>query len=343
MVIGEVVDIDGKTKAILVGREITIDGFSKRRIRIVTHAHYDHVGGLSDSIMFSEYIIATPATHDLLVELGYVRKNQYSSYLRKRLSLEYYDEREFYGHSIELLPVTHILGSAQVRIVYDGLVIGYTSDFKMGEHTDIIKEPDILVIEATYGCPACRRPFKNDVIDLILDIIHDGLKRYGRVNIYSYYGKLQEIMRILRERGVEEPFVMNKKIYSITGIAEKYGWRIGNYYRLGTREAREIINSQRYILFEHMVKAKYRRLDGSTLNIILSGHEHEEPVRKIDEYTWLAAFSDHADFDELLEYVEKSSPKIVVVDGSREGYPYTFMKELRKRGWNAVVLPQIEQ
>jgi len=335
-----VVSIDAKTKAILIGSDVAVDGFGKRRVRIITHAHADHVLGLNDSIAFSNYIVATPATHDLVVELGYIQKSSMQTYMRKRVAVNYHEKREFYGHEVEFLPATHILGSAQIRVVYDNVVVGYTGDFKMGGGTEVIEEPDILVIEATYGSPLCRRPFKNEVVDLAVDLVSDGIRKYSRVVIYGYYGKLQEMMKILRERGIREPFLMNNKIYSITKIAEKYGWIIGSYYLVDSEIGREVMGSERYILFDHMSKAKYRKLDGRALNIVLTGHEFSEPVKKIDEYTWIVSFSDHADFDELVEYVELSKPKLVVVDGSREGYPHVFAKELKKRGWNAIVLPQ---
>jgi len=335
------VEIVSDSKAILIGRSFTIDGFAQRLVRVVTHAHSDHVLGLKDSIMYSNYIVATPATHELLYTLGYIGGANYRRlYEFKKIEMNYYEKREFDDETIILLPTTHILGSAQVLIDTDGYRIGYTSDFKLGDNTVYIKQPDILVIEATYGHPVYRRRFKHDVPDLLIDLINEGFKRYGRVVIYGYHGKLQEVMRIIREKGVEEPFILTKKIYAITQIAEKYGWRIGNYYLSTSREAKEIICSkQKHIFFDHMVKAKYRRIDGSVLNIVLSGHEYNEPVKKIDEYTWLAALSDHADFDELIEYIENSQPRIIVVDGSREGYPHIFAQELRRLGWNAVVLP----
>ncbi len=334
----EQVSIRGDTSAIVIG-SFSIDGFAEKPYRIITHAHSDHVVGIKDSLLYSRYIIATPATHDLLLELGYIRGTRYRNlYRTKRYDLDYNTRVLFDDEKLVFYPTTHILGSAQVLIEYNGYRIGYTSDFKLGKHTVIMKDLDILVIEATYGNPLYRRVFKNDVIDLLIDIVYEGLYQYGRVKIYGYYGKLQEIMRILREKGVEEPFIMNKKIYNITRIAEKYGWNIKNYY-CNECNGSNVRVGEKHILFEHMVKAKYRRLDGSVLNIVLSGHEYREPVRKVDEYTWLVAFSDHADFDELLRYVEESHPRIIIVDGSREGYPYIFAKELRKRGWKAYVMP----
>ena len=165
------------------------------------------------------------------------------------------------------------------------------------------------------------------------------MELYGRVIIYGYYGKLQEAMHILRTRGIDAPFIMPRKIFEVTKIAEKYGYRIGNYYLSSTKTAKSIMYNDKHIVFEHFNKARYRRIRDNALYIILSGWEFNDPIKRIDQSTWLAALSDHGDFDELLQYVEKSQPEIVVVDGSREGDAHSLANELRKRGWTAIVLP----
>jgi len=335
-----IVNIEKKSKAIVIGRDIEIDGYANKLIRIVTHAHADHVYGLNNSLRKAKYIIATKPTLELIRELGYVNRDLIRELDLKSLPLDYRVEVKLYDYKLKLLPSTHILGSSQVVVEYNGYVIGYTSDFKMGGETEIINSPDILIIEATYGSPKCRRVFKNEVIDLLIDTVTLGLTKHDRVVIYGYYGKLQEVMKILRERGVNEPFIMNRKIYNITRIAEKYGWMIGDYYLENTREAYEVARSSKYIYFEHLSRAKYRRLNNRSLYIVLTGHEFREPIRRIDDRTWLIAFSDHADFDELIQYVELSKPRIIIVDNSREGYPEVFTEELRKRGWNAILIPQ---
>lgn len=66
------VDILGDTSAIVVGESFAIDGFAEKPVRVISHAHYDHIVGLKDSILYSKQIVATPPTHDLILTLGYV-------------------------------------------------------------------------------------------------------------------------------------------------------------------------------------------------------------------------------------------------------------------------------
>ncbi len=334
------VDIRGNG-AILIGENFTIDGFYRRPIHVITHAHADHLGGLNESVKYVESIIATPATVELILELGYVLNSNSSRQLfrLKTYPLHYFERYMYNGEILELLPVEHIIGAAQILIETKNTVIGYTGDFKLGDETLVIEDPDILIMESTYGDPEYRRPFKDEVEDIFLDIVEYGLREFGRVYIYGYHGKLQEAMKILRERGVMAPFIMPNKIYRITRIAEKYGYVIGEYYNSNTREGREAMRDGYYIFFDHMVKARRRRLNGSTYNIVLSGWEFKQPARMIDDYTWLVALSDHADFDELIEYVERSNPKIIVLDASREGSPKPLARELTRRGFKVYILP----
>lgn len=334
------VDILADTSAILIGENFAVDGFAEKPVRVITHAHYDHILGLRNSILYSRQIIATPATHDLILTLGYVSGNDLKTlYRNKMVRLSYYEEYIYGEEKLVLIPSEHILGSAQVLIETHNIRVGYTGDFKLGKNTKIMNDLDVLIIESTYGDPTYRRPFKNEVEDLLVDIVLDGLEMYGRVVIFGYHGKIQEAMQILRRNGIQEPFLMPKRIYQVTKIAEKYGFNIGEYYNVKSLKGREILKSNKYILFEHFNKVNYRRLGSNTLYIVLSGWMFEEPIKKLDEYTWLVALSDHADFDELIEYVENAKPKLVIVDGSRQGNAEALARELNKRGWRSIVLP----
>ncbi len=55
----------------------------------------------------------------------------------------------------------------------------------------------------------------------------------------------------------------------------------------------------------------------------------------------VVAFSDHSDFDGLIEYVRLSKPKLVITDNFRIGHARTLAREIRKRfGISAVALPK---
>lgn len=331
--------------AILVGRHITIDGFERRPIHVITHAHADHLGGINESVKYVDRIIMTPATMDLILEFGYILSTNGLKMLfrKKSMPLRYYEEIEYNGEKIKLLPAEHIIGAAQVIVETNNTVIGYTGDFKLGGNTEVIREPDVLIMETTYGDPQYRRPFKGDVEPLLIDIVEEGLSRYKGVVIYGYHGKLQEAMTIIRRAGITAPFIMPHRIKRITDIAVKHGLSIDNYYDTRSRRAKEILREGYYVFFDHMMRAKMRRLDGTVYNVVLSGWEFSQPVRKIDEYTWLVALSDHADFDELIYYVEESRPKLVVLDGSRQGSPIPLLNELRRRGWRTIIMPHMPQ
>ena len=59
------VEID-QNGAVLLGNNITCDAHHPKPIRVVTHSHFDHIGGLDESIAQCEKVLMTPATRDLL-------------------------------------------------------------------------------------------------------------------------------------------------------------------------------------------------------------------------------------------------------------------------------------
>ncbi|WP_440059187.1 MBL fold metallo-hydrolase [Thermogladius sp. 4427co] len=328
------VRIDNNTKAIVVGKYYAIDGFDNKPIRVVTHIHSDHLIGLGKSVIASNYIIGTPLTLDMIEVLDYLSDESIDIFRAKKKPLNYGEKFYYNNSTLSLIENEHIFGSAQVLVEVDGYRVGYTGDIKLGGRTKIMKDLDVLIIESTYGSPSYVRPFKDIVEEVLVDLVRYGLRKYGRVIIYGYHGKLQEAMYILRRNGIEAPFTMPERVYKSTKVLEQYGVYIGNYYSHG-----EKIDSDQYIRFEHFHQARFRRIDGSSLNIILTGWEFKNPSRKVDEHTWVVALSDHADFDELISYVEIADPKMVVVDGSRNGEPFQLARELVRKGYPTLIMP----
>ncbi|MEM3784983.1 MAG: MBL fold metallo-hydrolase, partial [Candidatus Bathyarchaeia archaeon] len=208
--------------AILLGENVACDAFDPNRpLRVVTHAHADHMIGLRQSLKFCEKILMTPATKDLIDVMrgplflmgGFVETLDY------RKTIQYGEE------SITFFPADHILGAAQV-LVEDagGKRIVYTGDFRI-DKTPVL-EADVLVIEATYGSPTCRRFFSKDVQDFLVSLVDRGL-RSGPVYIFGFHGKLQEVMQILRDEGVNVPFIVPERVFHVSKVCERHGMHVG--------------------------------------------------------------------------------------------------------------------
>ena len=321
------------TGAVILGEGVVADGhLPGALVRIITHAHHDHLVGLRDSIRETPLIAATPLTLEMVEILGYrVPRN-------RSLPVNPGGVFAANGMRVRLLPANHIPGSVQVLVEHeDGFRAGYTGDFKQ-PGTPVMRDLDILFIEATYGDPRHRRPWSSEIEYILSDLVRD-LLVHGPVYIYAYHGKLQEAMRVLREHGIDAPFIAPDRVYRMAMAARKYGIDVGEVLLSGTREAREAMRDGWYVYFAHMV-SKRNGVPRNASRVILSGWELSGPYRKADSRTWIVSFSDHADFTQLVEYIREAKPRLLVVDGYREGSPHALASWVRRHlGIPAVVAP----
>lgn len=321
--------------AIQLGKNIACDAFDETRpVRVVSHAHADHMVGLQQSLRTCKKVLMTAATKDLIGVLmgqlslmgGHVETLDYGKTLQN-------DEER-----ITFFKADHILGAAQVLVEdTEGNRIGYTGDFRIDD-TPIL-EADVLVMEATYGNPVCKRSFGVDVKDLLVSIIQEGL-RHGTVYVSGYHGKLQEVMQILHTAGVKAPFIASEKVFHVSKICEKHGMRIGRLMLSEELEARQLLEENSpCIAFYHM-NARDKICTGS-YRVSVSGWEFNSPSRQTGDNEYIVALSDHSDFEGLMEYVRRSKPKMVITDSFRAGHAETLAREIHKRfGISAVALPK---
>jgi putative mRNA 3-end processing factor len=323
-----------KSGAVLLGDNVACDAFhDSRPLRVVTHAHADHLGGLRSSLRSCEKVLMTKATRDLAETLN--------SSLKLRdapvETLEYGKVLKYGNEKITLIKADHILGACQV-LVEDagGIRIVWTGDFKL-DGTPVV-QCDVLVVEATYGSPSCRRNFGVDVRELLVSMIEQRL-RGGSVYVFGYHGKLQEVMQILRDADVEVPFVMPDRVYEVTKVCEQHGMRLGCLSLSTDAEGYELLDGNLpCVAFYHMNSRQHVGLRNA--RICVSGWEFHKPCRQIGEREHLVALSDHSDFDGLIEYVRRSGAKQVITDNYRSNGD-ALARELCKRlGVCAVPMPR---
>ena len=318
---------------ILISPSVVIDGHEDVEYRIITHAHSDHLRQLKKSLSSGLKLIGTPLT------LAWVKLLNYKVREDLTLPLRYGEKIRIDRGVFWFEKADHIPGTAQV--VYDrddGLRIVYTSDFKKpGKSTRIIAG-DILITDAVYGSPSYRRPY-DDWIEIILTDLIKELLVEGPVHLYGYHGKIQEVMSLLRREGLDTPYIVGHKEYLLAKAAEKEGLSFGEYFHEDSDEAKEIMKDGWYIYFHHM-NSKRKSMNGSGNHLILSGWEFSSPFRRLGRRKWIVAFSDHADFNALVDYIVRARPRIVLVNDRRSTHGDLFVEYLkRKHGLKAYLLP----
>lgn len=311
--------------AVLLGKYVACDAFNEAKpLRIVTHAHHDHIGGLRRSLQRCDAAIMTKATKDLidvlkgpmLLKWGEVKTLEYGEefvYNEERLTLHYAD---------------HILGGAQVLVEdAEGNRLVYTGDFRLPK-TPVI-ESDVLVVESTYGNPTQLRPFQGETEGALVSLVEKALTR-GPVYVFGYHGKLQEVMQILNDAKVEVPFIIPERILQISKVCRRHGMRLGEYLLSTEAEDAMVMLERRVpcIAFHHMCSKRY--VGQNAFRISVSGWEFRSPCRRFSESEYLVALSDHSDFEGLLQYVEESNPKLVITDNYR-GNAESLAKAIEKR------------
>ena len=323
--------------AVLLGDSVACDAFdADRPLRVVTHAHADHLVGLRRSLKSGKKVLMTAATRDLI---GVVN----GSLLLDDNSVELFDYGETFEYADErvtLAKADHILGAAQVVVDdADGNKVAYTGDFRV-DGTEPLVDCDALVVEATYGNPSFRRSFKVDVRELLVSMVEKKL-RHGAVYVFGYHGKLQEVMQILHRADVCVPFVMPERVFRISKVCEQHGMRLGCLALSTEKEGRELLDGNLpCVAFYHMNSRKNVGLVDSS-RICVSGWEFNSPCRQIGEREHLVALSDHSDFNGLIEYVKRCNPKRVVTDNYRVSHGVALAREISKRlGIPAVAMPR---
>jgi putative mRNA 3-end processing factor len=323
-----------KTGAVLLGDSVACDAFeASRPIRIVTHAHADHLGGLRKSVKCCEKVLMTPATRDLAETLNDNLKlrNGPIETLEYGKTIKYGDEK------ITLQKADHILGAAQV-LVEDagGIRIAYSGDFRV-ENTPVV-DCDVLVVEATYGKPSCRRNFEVDVKELLVSMIERRL-RGGSVYVFGFHGKLQEVMQMLRQADVEVPFVMPERVYEVSKVCEKHGMNLGCMSLSTSKEGQELLDGNLpSVAFYHVNSRQHVGLRNA--RICVSGWEFQTACRQIGDREYLVALSDHSDFDGLIEYVKRSKAKQVITDNYRSQGNVLAGEIIKRLGVSAVAMPR---
>lgn len=262
---------------------------------IVTHGHADH------AIAGNKMVWCTPATRNIM-------KIRYKTLVTTAFEVVNYGETFSMGDAeVTLLPAGHILGSAQVVIRYKGITYCYTGDFKLRE--DASCEPfqvapcDVLITETTFADPDYAHP----PVTTELEKLHQYETCNVVIGAYNL-GKAQRITQLLTTHFPKRRVMVHPEATGFHKLYEQMGIELGKWepysYQLFRRTSGNIL-----IAPPRALSTYYR--ESGVVTAFATGWK-KSPFRAHFNFH----LSDHADWNEILELIQKSGARqIVAVHG----------------------------
>ena len=302
-----------------------LDPHTRQPCAFVSHAHSDHLAAHAG-------IVAHPST------ARFMRARLRGT--RREHLLEFGETRTFGDCALTLLPAGHILGSAQAFVESAAGTLLYTGDFKL--RPGAAAEPaqwrhaDTLIMETTFGRPKYGLPPTADVLAQIIAFCRAALDD-GAVPVLLAYslGKAQEAIHALLAAGLAP--MLHEAVFKMTEIHRELSPAFpAGYVRFAKRDT-----AGKVLVWPPNARHSELRAHGLRLRTaVLTGWALDPGA--IYRYRCDAAFplTDHADYPDLLRYVELVQPRRVF---TLHGFAADFAADLRRRGVEAWALTEDDQ
>ncbi|MEO0109100.1 MAG: MBL fold metallo-hydrolase RNA specificity domain-containing protein [candidate division WOR-3 bacterium] len=241
-----------------------------------------------------------------------------------------------------LFPAGHILGSAQI-LVENRQRIVYTGDFRLRPNPATenvqIRQCDTLIMEATFGRPQYVFPGNEEVEQQLKREIDSCLNSRVVPIIRAYaLGKAQEVIVLLNRLGyrvaVDPTTRRYCDIYEANGIrlgeieilpttgqvgSESVDWGRAGYHGL------VFVVGARAALAQLLARYPRRRV------MFVTGWGVDANAARRFGVDVVIPLSDHADYFDLIQYVEMAQPReVLITHGAPE-----FARDLRNLGFSA--------
>jgi DNA ligase 1 len=321
---GSVIEVRYERGVYLPDQAVWLDPWDAKPFAFVSHAHSDHIAP-HDEIVVSERTAR-------LMQARMPGE-------RREHVLNFGEKTTIHGLDITLVPAGHIFGSAQFFLETENGSLLYTGDFKLrpGRSAEPAewRHAETLIMETTFGLPRYRFPPTEEIVGQIVAFCRDALES-GAVPVLLGYslGKAQEILCAFSGAGLKP--MLHGTVHRMTRIYEQFGQEFCEYERYNANDvAGKVLICPPNVARSRMLeKIKDKRV------AMISGWAVDPNA--IYRYQVDAAFplSDHADYPDLIRYVELVKPERVL---TLHGFAAEFARDLRERGIEAWALSEENQ
>ena len=290
----------------------------------ISHAHTDHIA----SAKSSKNVIASKETVELLEEFRGISINQVQL-----------------PRSVKLLDAGHMLGSKQIAIEDEnkGERIIYTGDFQLQESRACsrieLESADTVIVDSTYFDPDIKfdpREETESAIQFWTELkLMSGIVLFGTYSV----GKAQELIAILNEQGIVP--LASKKISAASEVYIKNGVKLDYASTTHNRDDYDQLIGGNFvgIVENNSVRSISARLNSNYRKQVFTAVATGMSTMMNFNTDVQFALSDHADFSQVVEYINSAGAKHVFTYGQNAAL---LAGNLRKASYNALPYMGIE-
>ncbi len=307
-----------------------IDPVEAVETAVLTHAHSDHArsgSGIYHATGLSREILERRLGPDAA------------------LSLHAYDEPfNLGGVEISFHPAGHILGSAQVRLAYDGSVWVISGDYKrQADPTCALFQPvpcDVFITEATFGLPIYNWPITEEVAAEVY-AWWQANRAAGRNSLLACYalGKAQRLLHALGQI-TSEPLYTHVATENLVSAYRAAGVELPPTIPLVDAEgqspkqlqSKHKLQGQLILAPPSSVQSSWAKRFGEAEIGFASGWMQLRGQRRRRAFDRGFVLSDHADWPALLQTVAESQARKIYVT---HGYSQELARYLCEKGYDA--------
>jgi putative mRNA 3-end processing factor len=295
----------------------------------ISHAHTDHILQKKHLRKFNlkNKIISSTETTAIANLRGYALNDNLGSY-----------------EDFQLIDTGHILGSRGLLV---NKKIFFTGDLSTRKRA-FLKKPQIprvetLIIESTFGKPEYKFPPVDSIIHHVNSLISEMYSRGVPVILMGYsLGKAQILTSIF---GSWKPLIVHDDVYRFNEIYKRFGILLEDATTLSEAKEKGLLEKKPWILIYPLTSGKqnfiaYLKEKYCAVTIGFSGWAVNKNYCHFMNLDYVVPFSDHCDFDELIEVVKRCKPeKIFTI----HGFQKEFAQHLRSLGFNAEPIDKIKK
>lgn len=283
---------------------------------VITHGHADHARwGMKKYLchLYTVPILKSRIGPDIAVQ-----------------GIAYKEPVTINGVKVSLHPAGHIIGSAQVRMEYQGKTTVVSGDYKIQD--DGLSDPfeavscHEFVTESTFGLPIYNWLTVAQQNDQLRQWVrHNQANNKTSVFIGYSLGKAQRIMKALEGIG---PLHVHDSIGRLNQAYESAGIGLPEYEIVDLREDTRRLDKQIVILPPSLSDSGLIRKIPNRADAICSGWMQVRGARRWRSADAGFAISDHADWNGLLEVIKATGAEKVYVTHGQTAVFTRYLNEI---------------